>query len=128
VRGIIPRTSLPEQLVDGLRRVGSGELQVGFGYSAGMGQPRRGVSLTPREREIVSNLKRGIRNKQIATEMGITEGTVKIYLFRLFQKLGVRSRFELARYGIQDDAGTAPENGARDRSARPGPPFAHDLV
>ncbi len=38
-----------------------------------------------------------MRNKQIAGEMSITEGTVKIYLFRLFHKLGVRNRFELAR-------------------------------
>jgi len=41
-----------------------------------------------------------MRNKQIAGEMGITEGTVKIYLFRLFHKLGVRNRFELARCGV----------------------------
>jgi len=34
--------------------------------------------------------------------MGITEGTVKIYLFRLFHKLGVRNRFELASYGGLD--------------------------
>ena len=43
-----------------------------------------------------------MRNKQIAGEMGITEGTVKIYLFRLFHKLGVRNRFELARCGTED--------------------------
>ena len=39
--------------------------------------------LTPREREIVSFLRQGMRNRQIAGKMGITEGTVKIYLFRL---------------------------------------------
>ena len=47
-------------------------------------------------------LRQGLRNKEIATEMHITEGTVKIYLFRLFQKVGVRNRFELASCQISD--------------------------
>ena len=64
--------------------------------------------LTPREREIVSFLRQGMRNKQIAGEMGITEGTVKIYLFRLFHKLGVRNRFELARCGTLDQLQLTP--------------------
>src|ERR1700683_1655436 len=70
--------------------------------------PRRRVSLTPREREIVSFLRQGMRNKQIAGEMGITEGTVKIYLFRLFHKLGVRNRFELARCGSLEQLQLTP--------------------
>lgn len=97
VRGIVQRNVQPEQLVESVRKVLAGELQIGFGAPGEASQPRRGVSLTPREREIVSFLRQGMRNKQIAGEMGITEGTVKIYLFRLFHKLGVRNRFELAR-------------------------------
>ena len=58
--------------------------------------------LTPRERQVMEGVVRGLLNKQIAGEMDITEGTVKIYLFRLFHKLGVRNRFELARCGILD--------------------------
>ena len=50
-----------------------------------------------------------MRNKQIAGEMGITEGTVKIYLFRLFHKLGVRNRFELARCGVLEQLQLAPQ-------------------
>jgi two-component system nitrate/nitrite response regulator NarL len=97
VRGTVPRSSKPEQLLESLRRVAAGELQIGFGTGQ---SARRAVSLTPREREIIEHLRRGIRNKQIADEMGITEGTVKIYLFRLFQKMGVKTRFELARCGL----------------------------
>jgi DNA-binding NarL/FixJ family response regulator len=99
VRGIVPRTSRPEQLADSLQRVVGGEMHIGFTGPAAAGPPKRNVSLTPREREIVMHLRQGLRNKQIATEMNITEGTVKIYLFRLFHKLGVRNRFELARSG-----------------------------
>jgi two-component system nitrate/nitrite response regulator NarL len=102
VRGIVQRNVQPDQLVESLRKVAAGELQIGFGATSETAQPRRRVSLTPREREIVSFLRQGMRNKQIAGEMGITEGTVKIYLFRLFHKLGVRNRFELARAGTQD--------------------------
>lgn len=110
VRGIVQRNVQPEQLVDSLRKVAAGELQIGFGAGAtgDSAQPRRRVSLTPREREIVSFLRQGMRNKQIAGEMGITEGTVKIYLFRLFHKLGVRNRFELARCGTQDQLQLSP--------------------
>lgn len=109
VRGIVQRNSHPDTLAESLRKVASGELQIGFGTPLELAQPRRKVSLTPREREIVALLRQGMRNKQIAGEMGITEGTVKIYLFRLFHKLGVRNRFELARCGILDQMQFIPQ-------------------
>jgi DNA-binding NarL/FixJ family response regulator len=100
VRGLIPRTAEPEFLVSSLNKVANGEMQIGFATARDTAAPpRRPAALTPREREIVVLLRQGLRNKQIAGEMGITEGTVKIYLFRLFHKLGVRNRFELASYG-----------------------------
>jgi DNA-binding NarL/FixJ family response regulator len=108
VRGIVQRNSRPEQLIDSLRKVVAGELQIGFGAARDGAQPRRKVSLTPREREIIALLRQGLRNKQIPGEMGITEGTVKIYLFRLFHKLGVRNRFELARCGILEQLQLTP--------------------
>ena len=102
VRGILQRTSLPEQVSDSLRRVCNGEMQIGFAGGRDTAAPKRKVTLTPREREIIDRLRQGLRNKQIAAEMNITEGTVKIYLFRLFHKMGVRNRFELARCGVPD--------------------------
>ena len=108
VRGIVQRNAQPEQLVDSMRKVIAGELQIGFGATSDAAQPRRRVALTPREREIVAFLRQGMRNKQIAGEMGITEGTVKIYLFRLFHKMGVRNRFELARCGALDQLQLTP--------------------
>ena len=101
VRGMVQRRAAPAQLLDALTRVASGEMQIGFGATQDTTSQRR-VSLTPREREIVKWLRQGLRNKEIATEMHITEGTVKIYLFRLFQKVGVRNRFELASCQISD--------------------------
>ena len=118
VRGIVERTSSAEQLTDALRRVAGGEMQIGFAAGREATPPKRHVSLTPREREIVMFLRQGMRNKQIATEMNITEGTVKIYLFRLFQKLGVRNRFELARSNaLEQVPAPTPRNGVSSGAA-----------
>ena len=112
VRGIVARTSTADQLVESLRKVAGGELQIGFtNPKETQQQSRRAATLTPPEREIITLLRQGLRNKQIAGEMGITEGTVKIYLFRLFHKLGVRNRFELASCGILDQLKFSPGQG-----------------
>ena len=118
VRGIVERSSSAEHLADSLRRVAGGEMQIGFAATRETGPPRRRVSLTPREREIVMLLRQGLRNKQIANEMGITEGTVKIYLFRLFHKLDVRNRFELAKCGVIDQLPEPPARVAPNGAPR----------
>jgi len=53
-------------------------------------------ALAPRERQIIRFVRRGLRNREIAKELGVTEGTVKVYLHAVFEKLGVSSRTELA--------------------------------
>jgi DNA-binding NarL/FixJ family response regulator len=54
--------------------------------------------LTPREIEIVRLVASGLRNKQIADKLAISEGTVKIHLHRSYEKLHVDSRVALLRY------------------------------
>lgn len=54
------------------------------------------VSLAPRERQLIGFVRRGLRNREIAEQLGVTEGTVKVYLHAVFEKLGVSSRTELA--------------------------------
>jgi len=56
----------------------------------------RAPSLTPRERELVELVRQGLRNRDIASQLGVTEGTVKVYLHAIFDKLGVDNRTELA--------------------------------
>jgi two-component system, NarL family, nitrate/nitrite response regulator NarL len=119
VRGIVERSSSAEHLADSLRRVAGGEMQIGFAGTREAAPARRRVSLTPREREIVGLLRQGLRNKQIAVEMGITEGTVKIYLFRLFHKLDVRNRFELAQCSAADEMPESPSRTASAPGAAP---------
>jgi two-component system nitrate/nitrite response regulator NarL len=52
--------------------------------------------LTRRERELVELVRQGLRNRDIATELGVTEGTVKVYLHAIFDKFRVENRTELA--------------------------------
>ena len=53
-------------------------------------------ALTRRERELIELVRQGLRNRDIATELGVTEGTVKVYLHAIFDKLRVANRTELA--------------------------------
>lgn len=52
--------------------------------------------LSVREREVMALATEGFTNKEIATQLKVAEGTVKIHLHRVYQKLGVKSRFALA--------------------------------
>ena len=60
-----------------------------------------GVSLlTPREEQVVALVAEGLGNRQIATELNLSEHTVKKYLFRIFEKLGISTRVELVLYAV----------------------------
>jgi DNA-binding NarL/FixJ family response regulator len=54
--------------------------------------------LTPRELEIVRLVGRGLTNKEIATALFVAEGTIKVHVHNIFDKLGLRSRKELAAF------------------------------
>ena len=52
-------------------------------------------ALSARERAVASLVQSGLRNKEVASELGLTEGTVKVHLHKVFDKLGIRGRTEL---------------------------------
>jgi DNA-binding NarL/FixJ family response regulator len=56
--------------------------------------------LTPREEQVVALVAEGLGNRQIARELNLSEHTVKKYLFRIFEKLGISSRVELVLYAV----------------------------
>jgi two-component system nitrate/nitrite response regulator NarP len=58
--------------------------------------------LNPRERRIARLVARGMRNRDIGAELGIGEGTVKVYLHAMYQKLSIDNRTELALLAVSD--------------------------
>ena len=57
--------------------------------------------LTKREEEVVELVSEGLTNKEISHRLKLSEHTIKNYLFRLFEKLGVSSRIELILYAFR---------------------------
>lgn len=107
--GIVSREIEPEVLVDCLRKVAQGEpwlerravSWVMQAYRTQGSRPagsRPKVSLTPKESLIVSCVTQGMKNKEIALRVGTTEQVVKNYLRKVYDKLGVADRLELALY------------------------------
>jgi DNA-binding NarL/FixJ family response regulator len=101
-RGILKKT-LPIQIIlDCLRTVAKGNIWIESSISnqfVGFINRRTTPRLTPREEEILNLVMRGMKNKQIADALQITTGTVKVHLMHIFEKTGVKDRFELAMYG-----------------------------
>ncbi len=64
--------------------------------------PRGDPGLTPREREVLALVARGLANKRIAQELGIAEKTVKIHVSRILHKLGVADRTQAALYAVRE--------------------------
>ncbi|MFZ0805069.1 MAG: response regulator transcription factor [Candidatus Sulfotelmatobacter sp.] len=58
--------------------------------------------LTPREEQVVAVVAEGLSNRQVARELNLSEHTVKKYLFRIFEKLGISSRVELVLYAMNN--------------------------
>ncbi len=63
---------------------------------------RGGRILTPREEQVVALVAEGLANRQVARELNLSEHTVKKYLFRIFEKLGISSRVELVLYAVNN--------------------------
>jgi DNA-binding NarL/FixJ family response regulator len=108
-QGIVSRTIEPELLMHCLRKVASGEpwldeksanwvLQAYRSQGIQTTAARPHVHLTHKEMQIVSCVTQGMKNKEIASRVGTTEQVVKNYLRKVYDKLGVSDRLELALY------------------------------
>ena len=101
VEGMVLKNSDPGYLLECLEQVSAGSTWIDpelverlnqLSETGGRGSRR----LAPRERELIKFVRQGLRNREIASELGVTEGTVKAYLHEVFEKLGVKNRTELA--------------------------------
>jgi two-component system nitrate/nitrite response regulator NarL len=112
VRGIFPRSTSIRMLKKCILAVHDGQIWAGneeLNYLLGaLAEPRhfrltdaRGSELlSKREEDVVRCVAEGLKNRDIANELGISENTVKNYLFRIFDKLGISSRVELILYAF----------------------------
>jgi DNA-binding NarL/FixJ family response regulator len=111
VRGMLPRSIAPEMLVKCVRKVAAGEtwldnqginwvIEAYRAQAAQLTSPRPKTRLSDKELLIISCVTQGMRNKEIAAEIGTTEQVVKNYLRKVYDKLGVSDRLELALYCI----------------------------
>ena len=102
VKGMVLKNSDPGYLLECLDKVRAGGTWIDPELSARTQEltetygERRRPALAPRERQLIRFVRQGLRNREIAKELGVTEGTVKVYLHGVFDKLGVNSRTELA--------------------------------
>lgn len=106
VLGVVLKEAPPEDLLACVRRVAEGlpwleteTMAKAFDRAHGTPVgPAQGESLTPRELEIVRMVGEGLRNREIGQRLSISEGTVKVHLHNVYEKLGVDGRLELVLY------------------------------
>lgn len=105
VNGFVPKRLIEDDLVAALKAIVDGAIFVPASLASGMpprapasdmaertGEPPDLARLTPRQRDVLALLLRGHSNKEIARDLDLGHGTVKIHLAALFRHLGVRNR------------------------------------
>jgi len=113
VRGIISRSISPDLLVKCVRKIAAGEtwidnqsvnwvIEAYRSQAAAAVNPRTQPRLSPKELAIITCITQGKRNKEIAGEMGTTEQVIKNHLRKIYDKLGVSDRLELALYCLHN--------------------------
>jgi two-component system, NarL family, nitrate/nitrite response regulator NarL len=109
VRGMIPRSISPDLLVKCVRKIAAGEtwidnqsvnwvIEAYRSQATALTGPRNQPRLSPKELAIITCITQGKRNKEIAYQLGTTEQVIKNYLRKVYDKLGVSDRLELALY------------------------------
>jgi len=98
--GMVLKTSDPSLLIECMEAVVADQRWIDPEIAQRISQAEERAasapSLTRRERELIELVRQGLRNRDIAAELGVTEGTVKVYLHAIFDKFRVENRTELA--------------------------------
>lgn len=106
-RGYVLKQVKGTELVDAIRRVAQGESLIDPSLAERILErqhrvdPREPIDLTPQEERLLKHVAKGYTNRQIANEMFLSEATVKNYVSKLLQKLGMRRRTEAAVYATR---------------------------
>ncbi|MBC7292507.1 MAG: response regulator transcription factor, partial [Thermoleophilia bacterium] len=101
VKGILRKTAEPHLVLACLEAVANGASWIDETLLRRTTyRKHQPCELTPREQQILALVREGLKNKEIAEELGIRPGTVKIHLKHIFEKTGIRSRYGLALSGL----------------------------
>jgi DNA-binding NarL/FixJ family response regulator len=107
VQGIVLKEMAPQLLVQCIRKVYSGEqwlehnstkLALEKMLKRAAGAREMASRLTAREIDLIRMIAKGLRNKEIADKLFISEGTVKVHLHHIYEKLGIDGRLALLRF------------------------------
>lgn len=107
VAGILHKQRSTEALCDAIRQVSAGEVCMEKDYlgslfkSVDQTRPQAQPRLTDRDKTVLRFIFHGLTNKDIAAQLGISEGAVKASLRQLFDKLGVRTRAQLVKVALE---------------------------
>jgi len=103
VRGVLRKASSPEILIECLKAVAAGQnwMEDSVFKAPPASERSHRSELTPREQQVMELVEHGLKNREIARELGIRPGTVKIHLKHIFEKTGVRGRYGLALTGMR---------------------------
>jgi DNA-binding NarL/FixJ family response regulator len=101
---VLPKDAIPELLVATLREAAQGQTAASPSAGQASEEPRAGdqalAQLTDRERQIVRLVSEGLSNKAIGRRLNLADGTIKVHLHHIFQKLDVSNRTLLAALAI----------------------------
>jgi len=102
-RGILRKTAEISVILACLRTVATGRswMEESVFGELGRGERYPRSELTAREQQVLELVEQGFKNKEIALDLGIRPGTVKIHLKHIFEKTGVRGRYGLALNGLK---------------------------
>ena len=121
--GLVSKQKAADTLIQAIKKVYAGEVWLDRAMIASILNDRINTSvaadqnvealriakLTDREREVIMLIGEGIKNRQIAARLYISEATVRHHLTSVFAKLGVNDRFELVIYAFQHGLAKLPQ-------------------
>ena len=97
--GALMKTVSKQELFASVRKVAAGERVIGADIAVDATSPS--VDLSPRQREVLESVTRGLSNADIAQQLGISPSAVKLYLSAVFEKLGAASRAEAVAIALK---------------------------
>ena len=100
-RGYLLKDMLVDEMAEVIRAVSQGRKGVPRAVAARLAEYTPRIPLTPRETEVLSLVAKGLTNAEVAEHIGRAEGTVKVHLKNILQKLGVDDRTEAVTIGMR---------------------------